>query len=299
MTIKYIEAGVLLAAYHEYGAADGWPCILCHGFPYDALAYRDTATALAEQGARVVVPYLRGYGTTRFLSPDTLRSGQQGALGADLLAFMDALEIDRAILGGYDWGGRAACVVAALWPERAAGLISGNSYNIQNIAKSWHPAAPEQESAYWYQYYFHSERGRRGLDENRDVLARLLWRQWSPTWHFDDATFAATAASFTNPDFVEVVIHSYRHRYGLILGDPAYATIEERLSAQPPIRVPAITIDGSVDGVATDTSHHAPKFEAHREHRLFDDAGHNLPQEKPAEWTKAVLDLHAIVQATG
>lgn len=299
MTIKYIDAGVLLTAYHEYGDAGGWPCILCHGFPYDALAYRDTAQVLAEQGARVIVPYLRGYGTTRFLSPETVRSGQQGALAADLLALMDALEIDRTIVGGYDWGGRAACVVAALWPERVEGLISGNSYNIQNIANSWRPAAPEQESAYWYQYYFHSERGRRGLDENRDALARLLWRQWSPTWRFDDATFAATAASFANPDFVEVVIHSYRHRYGLALGDPAYATIEERLSAGPPIRVPAITIDGSVDGVATDTTGHARKFEAYREHRVFDDAGHNLPQEKPAEWTKAVLDLRAIVQAAG
>ena len=293
-TVKTIDAGVLSVAYLEYGPASGWPCVLGHGFPYDVHAYAEAAPLLAEAGARVIVPYLRGYGPTRFLNAETPRSGEQAALGADLLALMDALHIERAVLGGYDWGGRAACIVAALWPERAQALVSGNSYNIQNIARAMEPASPPEEAALWYQYYFHGERGRRGLAKNRRDIARLLWRMWSPTWACDDAAFERTASAFDNPDFVEVVIHSYRHRYGLIAGDPAYAQIEARLAAQPPIAVPAITIDGDADGVNPGTAHHANKFVGPYEHRIFAGAGHNLPQERPQEWARAVIDARSM-----
>jgi pimeloyl-ACP methyl ester carboxylesterase len=290
-TVKTIDAGVLSIAYLEYGPVSGWPCIMGHGFPYDVHAYSDTAPMLAEAGARVVVPYLRGYGPTRFLRVKTPRSGEQAALGADLLALMDALKIERAILGGYDWGGRAACVVSALWPERAIALVSGNSYNIQDIAHAMEPASPAEEAAFWYQYYFHSERGRRGLEKDRRGIAHLLWRMWSPTWAFDDTTtFERTAKAFDNPDFVDVVIHSYRHRYGLVAGDPAYAPIEAALASQPPITVPTITIDGDADGVNTGTAHHSKKFMGPHEHRIFGGAGHNLPQERPEEWARAVID---------
>jgi pimeloyl-ACP methyl ester carboxylesterase len=288
--VKTIGAGVLSTAYLEYGDASGWPCILGHGFPYDVHAYSEGAPILAEAGAHVIIPYLRGYEPTRFLKAETPRSGEQAALGADLLALMDALKIERAVLGGYDWGGRAACVVAALWPERAVALVSGNSYNIQNIAHAMDPASPSEEAALWYQYYFHNERGRRGLEKDRRGVARLLWRMWSPTWPFDDATFERTATAFDNPDFVDVVIHSYRHRYGLAPGDPAYASIEAALAAQPPIVVPSITIDGDADGVNPGTAHHAAKFVGAHEHRIFRGAGHNLPQERPEEWARAVID---------
>jgi len=295
-TIKTIDAGVLSIAYLEYGPAFGWPCILGHGFPYDVHAYGETAPLLAEAGARVIVPYLRGYGPTRFLSAKTPRSGEQAALGADLLALMDALDIEHAILGGYDWGGRAACIVAALWPERIVALVSANSYNIQDIARAMEPASPEEEAAFWYQYYFHSERGRRGLTKDRRAIARLLWRMWSPTWAFDDATFERTAGGFDNPDFVDIVIHSYRHRYGLAPGDPQYAPIEAALAAQPPIKVPAITIDGDADGVNPGRKHHAARFAAAHEHRIFKGAGHNLPQERPKEWARAVIDARAMAK---
>lgn len=297
MELSKVEAGVLEIAYLAQGPADGWPCIMGHGFPYDVHAYTDAARMLAEAGARVIVPYLRGYGPTRFLSPDTPRSGEQAALGADLLALMNALSIDRAVLGGYDWGGRAACVVAALWPERVMALVSGNSYNIQNIARSWEPLGPAEEAALWYQYYFHSERGRRGLAQDRRGIARLLWRMWSPTWAFEDATFARSAAAFDNPDFVDVVIHSYRHRFGLVPGDPAVAHIETRLVAQPPIAVPTISVDGDADGVNVGTAHHAAKFTGPHEHRIFADTGHNMPQERPRDWVRAVLDARKM--ATG
>src|SRR5208283_3586616 len=210
MTLRSIGAGALRAAYEEHGPADGWPCVLGHGFPYDAQAYAEVAPILAEAGARVIVPYLRGFGPTQFLRAETPRSGEQAALGADLLALMDALEIERAVLGGYDWGGRAACVVSALWPDRVVALVSGNSYNIQDIARAMEPASPVEEAAFWYQYYFHSERGQRGLTKDRRAIARLLWRLWSPTWAFDQATFERTASAFDNPDFVEVVVRSYR-----------------------------------------------------------------------------------------
>ena len=291
--LRRIEAGVLEIAYHESGPADGPPVLLMHGFPYDIHTYAEVAPLLAAEGCRTIVPYMRGYGGTRFLSADTPRSGEQAAFGADLLALLDALQIDRAVLAGYDWGGRAACVVAALWPERCAGLVSLNSYNIQNIARAMEPDTPENEHSLWYQYYFHSERGRAGLQKDRKAIARLLWKLWSPTWRFDDATFERSAAAFDHPDFVEVVIHSYRHRFGLVAGDPAYADIDRQLAAQPVIRVPAITFDGIDDGVRppADASAHAPRFSGPRSHRLVPGVGHNLPQEAPRAFADAVLEL--------
>ncbi|WP_027730536.1 alpha/beta hydrolase [Variovorax paradoxus] len=291
--LRKIEAGVLEIAYYETGPSDGPPVLLMHGFPYDIHTYAEVAPMLAGQGCRVIVPYMRGYGSTRFLHDATPRSGEQAAFGADLLALLDALEIDRAVLAGYDWGGRAACVAAALWPGRCAGLVSLNSYNIQNIAKAMEPDTPENEHSLWYQYYFHSERGRAGLAKDRRALTRLLWRLWSPTWKFDDATFERSAAAFDHPDFVEVVIHSYRHRFGLVAGDPAYADIERRLAAQPAITVPAITFDGIDDGVRppADASAHAQRFSGPRSHRLVPGAGHNLPQEAPRIFADAVLEL--------
>ncbi|WP_354355313.1 alpha/beta fold hydrolase [Variovorax boronicumulans] len=288
-----IKAGVLDVAYHEAGPASGPPVLLMHGFPYDIHTYAEVAPMLAEQGCRVIVPYMRGYGATRFLSNATPRSGEQAAFGADLLALLDVLKIERAVLAGYDWGGRAACVVAALWPGRCAGLVSLNSYNIQNIAKAMEPDTAENEHSLWYQYYFHSERGRAGLQKDRNAVAKLLWKLWSPTWRFDDATFARSAAAFEHPDFVDVVIHSYRHRFGLVPGDPAYAEIERRLAAQPTIAVPAITFDGIDDGVRppADASAHAHRFSGPRSHRLVPGAGHNLPQEAPRVFADAVLEL--------
>lgn len=296
---KTIAAGVLQVAYLDYGPRDGWPCVMCHGFPYDVQAYAEAAPILAAAGARVIVPYLRGYGPTRFVSVDTPRSGEQAALAADLLALLDALELKSAVVGGYDWGGRAACIVAALWPQRVVALVSGNSYNIQDIARAMTPASAEVEAAFWYQYYFHSERGRRSLSADRRDITQFLWRTWSPTWTFDAATFERTVASFDNPDFVEVVIHSYRHRFGLVPGDPAVAAIEQRLTAQPAITVSSITIDGDADGVIGSTAHHRRKFTGQHEHRVFKTAGHNLPQERPVEWAHAVLDARGMAMVRG
>jgi pimeloyl-ACP methyl ester carboxylesterase len=290
--IQFIDAGALNVAYSESGVPDGWPVVLLHGFPYDIHAYDGVAPVLAAEGARVIVPYLRGFGPTRFLSPDTPRSGQQAALGADLLALLDGLGIGSAVLAGYDWGGRAACVVAALWPERVRGLVSYNSYNIQDIATSLEPGTAEDEYGIWYQYYFHGERGRAGLAKDRRSFCRLLWRLWSPIWQFDDATFDQTAGAFDNPDFVDVVIHSYRHRFALVAGDPALEAIEQRLAALPNITVPTVTLDGNADGIRpSGTAAHAAHFTGHHEHRVIDNAGHNLPQEDPRAFTDAVLTV--------
>ena len=291
--LKFIHADPLNIAYFESGPADGLPVFLMHGFPYDIHTYAEVAPMLAAAGCRVIVPYLRGFGPTRFLSDATPRSGEQAALGADLLALMDALAVPRAVLAGYDWGGRAACVVAALWPERCAGLVSFNSYNIQNIAQAMAPDTPANEHSLWYQYYFHNERGRAGLANNRRALTKLLWKLWSPTWSFDDATFDRSAAAFDNPDFVEVVIQSYRHRYGLVPGDPAYAEIERRLAAQPAITVPTITFDGADDGVRppAPAAAHAHRFTGPRSHRVVPGVGHNMPQEVPRVFADAVLEL--------
>ncbi len=294
--MERVAVGALEIACTAEGPADGWPVILSHGFPYGPESYTDVVPILTAAGARVIVPFLRGYGPTRFRDSTAMRSGEQAVLGADLLGLMDALEIGQAVLGGYDWGGRAGCVVAALWPARVSALVSVNGYNIQNIARSMEPAPAEDEHAYWYQYYFHSERGRAGLSVNRRQICELLWRLWSPGWKFDQATFDATAAHFDNPDFVDVVIHSYRHRFGLVGGDPSVADIEQRLAAQPDISVPSITIDGDSDGVmgAGGTAHHARRFTGPHEHRIFAGAGHNVPQEAPAAFAQAILDAHAL-----
>jgi pimeloyl-ACP methyl ester carboxylesterase len=289
---RSIDAGVLRVAYDEHGETHARPVVLLHGFPYDAHAYDNVAPMLAADGFRVIVPWLRGYGATRFLSDATPRSGQQAALAADLLALLDALRIDQALLGGYDWGGRAACIVSALWPERVRGLVSVNGYNLQDIPNSGRPAAPEKEYRHWYQYYFHSERGRAGLAANRRELCRLLWRLWSPEWAFSDADFERTAASFDNPDFVDVVIQSYRHRYGLAAGDPAFETIEHRLTAQPPIAVPTVTLDGDADGVSGGGTPAPGRFTGRHEHRVVEGGiGHNLPQEAPAAFAQAMRDV--------
>jgi len=291
--LRHVDAGVLNVAYYEAGSANEPVVVLLHGFPYDIHSYVDVAPQLAAQGCRVIVPYLRGYGTTRFRDEKTPRSGEQAAVGADLIALMDALAIKRAVFAGYDWGGRAACIGAALWPECCAGLVSVNGYLIQDIARAMVPARPEREVPLWYQYYFQLERGRAGLAANRRGIARILWQQWSPNWHFDDACFERTAAAHDNPDYVDVVIHSYRHRFGLADGDPQYADIQRRLAALPVITVPAITMDGDGDGVAaaTDGAAQAAKFAGRRTHRVIPRAGHNLPQEEPEAFAAAVMEL--------
>jgi pimeloyl-ACP methyl ester carboxylesterase len=291
--IRHARTPVLDIAYEEAGPPDGPPVVLLHGFPYAPRAYDAVAPILAAAGRRCVVPYLRGYGPTRFLHAGTPRSGEQAALGQDLLHLLDALRIPRAVLAGYDWGGRAACVVSALWPERCAGLVTCTGYNIQDIAAAARPLDPEQEHRFWYQYYFHTERGRAGLQANRRGMARLLWRLWSPNWAFGEAALDESARAFDNPDFVEVVIHSYRHRYGYAPGDPALEGIEARLAAQPRIAVPTIAPHGAADGVGPlETSErHARHFSGPYERRIIPLAGHNLPQEEPEAFARAVLDL--------
>jgi len=251
------------------------------------------APSLGAEGYRVIVPYLRGYGPTRFLSTTTLRSGQQAALARDLLDLLNTLSIPRAALVGYDWGGRAACIVAALWPERVRCLVSGDGYNIQDIAAFAAPQPPETELRLWYQYYLHTPRGRAGLAANRRELGDLLWRLWSPSWRFDDSTYAQTALSFDNPDFVDVVVHSYRHRYGYAVGDPMLETIEIALTKKPKIRVPTISLCGAHDGVSPpplkDTD--ADCFTGSYERRVLPGVGHNIPQEAPAETLSALREL--------
>ena len=293
MTLRRVQTSVLDIAYEESGPETGVPVVLLHGWPFDVRAFDEVAPRLAAAGHRVIVPYLRGYGPTRFLSASTIRSGEQAALGQDLLDLLDALKIDRAILAGFDWGGRAACVVSALWPDRVLGLVTCTGYQVQDIANSIKPADPEQERRFWYQYYFHTERGRNGLAQMRGDLTKLLWRMWSPKWNFDDATFARTAASFDNADFVEVTIHSYRHRAGNAVGDPTYAAVEAKLSKLPKITVPTIVIHGAVDEVNPpdkSLSHHK-YFTGRYERRVFHNVGHNPPQEAPREFADAVLAL--------
>ncbi|MCO6415462.1 alpha/beta hydrolase [Siccirubricoccus sp. KC 17139] len=293
--IRTIPTPTLEIAYEETGPAEGPPVVLLHGFPYAPRGYDAVVARLAAAGRRCLVPYLRGYGPTRFLSPATPRSGQQAALGQDLLDFLDALRIERAVLGGYDWGGRAACIVAALHPARAAALVTCTGYNIQDIAGAARPAPAEAEHRLWYQYYFHTPRGEAGLAADRRGIARLLWRLWSPTWSFDDATFAASASAFDTPDFVPVVIQSYRHRYGYAPGDPALAAMEAALARRPPIAVPSINLHGEDDGVGPpeNSAGHHRFFTGPYERRLVPRTGHNVPQEAPDAFARAVLDLPA------
>ena len=293
VTHKHIRTTTLDVAYEESGNPGGAPVLLMHGWPYDPRCYDDVVPPLVAAGCRVIVPYLRGFGATRFLSADTPRSGQQAALGNDLRELLDALGIERATLAGYDWGGRAACIVAALWPERVRGLVTGNGYNIQNIAASAKPVAPAQEHRFWYQYYFHTERGRAGLEQNRRALCRYIWQIWSPDWSFDDATYEKSAVSFDNPDFVAVTIQSYRHRFGYAAGDPALEPIEERLAAQPAIAVPIIVLHGEVDGIQPPVAseQQARFFTGPYQRRVLPKIGHNLPQEAPLAVAAAILEL--------
>lgn len=293
--VATVRTPALEIAYLESGPPDGPPVVLLHGWPSDPHDWDGVASPLAAHGCHVLVPWLRGYGPTRFLHAATPRSGQQAALGADVRDFMDALGIVRALLAGYDWGGRGACVCAALWPHRVRGLVSINGYNVQNIRRSGQPAAAAQEYRHWYQWYFHTERGRAGLQQNRRDIARLLWRLWSPNWRFDEATFEATAASFDNPDFVDVTIQSYRHRYGNAPGDPSLEQLEERLAQQPPITVPTIVLHGACDGVGPpeQSEGHARNFTARYERRVIPVAGHFLSRETPEAVVQALRDLLA------
>jgi pimeloyl-ACP methyl ester carboxylesterase len=291
--IKHVRTATLDVAYEESGKADGTPVFLLHGWPYDPRCYDEVAPPLAAAGGRVIVPYLRAFGPTRFLSAQTPRSGQQAALGNDLRELMDALSIDRAVLAGYDWGGRAACIVAALWPERVRALVTVNGYNIQDIAGSVKPVAPAQEHRFWYQYYFHAERGHAGLEQNCRALCRYIWSIWSPNWDFDDATFERSAASFDNPDFVAVTIQSYRHRFGHAPGDPALEAIEKRLAGRPKIPVPTIALQGEADGIMPPqgSEQHAAFFSGPYQRRVLPKIGHNPPQEAPAVFAETVLEL--------
>lgn len=291
--MQTVRTPALEIAYQESGPADGQPIILLHGWPSDPHDWDDVAPPLASYGFRVLVPWLRGFGPTRFLDAAISRSGQQAALGADVRDFMDALGIKNAWLAGYDWGGRGACVTAALWPQRVRGLVSITGYNIQSIANSGKPAAAAQENRYWYQWYFQTERGRAGLQQNRRDICRLLWQLWSPNWQFDDATFAATAQSFDNPDFVDVTIQSYRHRYANAPGDPTLELLEQRLAQQPPITVPTIVLHGACDGVgpAAQSETHARHFTARYERRVVPVAGHFLSRETPEAVVQAIRNL--------
>jgi len=294
--MKNIRAGVLETHYYEDGPRNGWPVILSHGFPYDIHAYDEVVPILVHNGARVIRPYLRGFGPTRFIAETTPRMGQQAALGSDLLAFIDALKLKKVILGGYDWGGLSSCVVAALWPERVAALVSYASYDINDIERMRQPFEPMLESVIWYQNLFQLERGRLCLEKYRRQLCRLLWQQWSPAWDFDETTFNTTAASFENPDFVDVVIGCYRHCMGMISGLPAYEVLEKKLAAKPAITVPSVTLDGLDDPLKPGgTKTHAKMFTGFHEHRVVK-CGHNLPQEKPAEFAEAILQAKKVAQ---
>jgi pimeloyl-ACP methyl ester carboxylesterase len=291
--LRCVRTDTLEVAYFEAGPADGDVALLLHGFPYDIHSYVDVIPRLAGAGLRVIVPYLRGHGGTRFLESTAPRSGQQAAIGADVVSLMDALEIRRAILAGYDWGGRAACVAAALWPERCAGAVVVGSYLIQDITVAMTPIRPDLEAGFWYFYYFLTERGRAGLTANAREIARVIWARNSPRWRFDDATLERAATAFDNPDYVEVVLHSYRHRLGLAPGYAPYDDIERQLATQPPITVPVVTLDGLADGnfPATDGTASALHFTGPRVHRQVPDAGHNLPQEAPAAFADAVIEV--------
>ncbi|HEY4358522.1 MAG TPA: alpha/beta hydrolase [Acidobacteriaceae bacterium] len=280
-------------AYEQSGPSEGTPVLLLHGFPYDVRQYDTLRKSAHMEGLRVIVPYLRGFGGTRYLSKEIRRSGQQAALGKDVLEFLDALEIEKAVLVGYDWGGRAACVAAALWPDRVRGIVS-DGYSIQSLAKSAiTPESAEQEHQFWYQWYFQTERGRQGLAENRRELSRLLWTMWSPGWRFSEEEFAQTARSFDNPDFVDTVIHGYRHRYANAIGDPSLQPLEDRLAGKPKITLPAITVHGAEDRVhpASKSAEEAPQFTSFYDRRILAGVGHCVPAEAPVEMGVAIADI--------
>ena len=288
-SLKQIDADALDVGYAEDGPADGPPVILLHGWPYDIYSYVDVAPILAAKGYRVLVPYLRGYGSTRFRAADTVRNGQQAALAQDIVAFMDALKIDRAVLAGYDWGARTADIVAAVWPQRVKALVSVSGYLIVNLVANQQPLSPQAEHGWWYQYYFATDRGVRGYRQNTHDFNKLIWREASPTWKFDDATYDRTAAAFANPDHVDIVIHNYRWRLGLAQGEPQYDDLDRKLAASPPITVPAITIGSDFDGPNKDGAAYRKMFTGPYSHRILDGIGHNVPQEAPQAFADAVV----------
>ena len=294
-SLRQINAGSLNVGYAEAGPTDGPPVILLHGWPYDIHSYVDVTPALASAGYHVIVPYLRGYGTTRFLSSATVRNGQQSILGVDVIALMDALKIEKATIGGFDWGARTANIIAALWPERCKAMVSVSGYLIGNQQAGKMPLPPEAELQWWYQYYFATQRGRDGYDKYRREFSKLIWKLASPQWAFDDATFERSAASFDNPDHVSIVIHNYRWRLGLAEGEPQYDELEKRLAQAPAIAVPTITLEGDANGAPhPDASSYARKFSGKYAHRIIKGGvGHNLPQEAPQAFTEAVVAVAA------
>jgi pimeloyl-ACP methyl ester carboxylesterase len=292
-SLKQVEAGVLRIGYADLGPSDGPAVVLLHGWPYDIHSFVDVAPLLASAGYRVIVPYLRGYGTTRFLSGDTPRNGQQSAVAVDIIAFMDALAIKQAVIGGFDWGARTANIIAALWPERCKAMVSVSGYLIGNQASGKLPLPPGAELQWWYQYYFATERGRTGYDKYRHDFSKLIWRIASPKWNFDDATFDRTAAAFDNPDHVAIVIHNYRWRLGLVDGETKYNELEKRLAEGPVIGVPTVTLEGDANGAPhPEPATYASKFSGKYTHRLIKGGiGHNLPQEAPRAFAQAVIDV--------
>src|SRR2546429_1678981 len=291
--LKQVDAGVLNIGYAEVGPSDGLPVVLLHGCPYDIHSFVEVVPMLASAGYRVIVPYLRGYGTTRFLSGDTFRNGQQSVIAVDIIALMDALRIEQAILGGFDWGARTADIIAALWPERCKALVSVSGYLIGSQQAGKVPLPPQAELEWWYQYYFATERGRAGYDKYRHDFSKLIWQIASPKWDFDDATFDRSAASFDNADHVAIVIHNYRWRLGLAEGEPKYADLEKRLAAGPDITVPAITLEGDANGAPhPDASSYARQFSGSYAPRIITGGvGHNVPQEAPQAFAQAIVDV--------
>jgi pimeloyl-ACP methyl ester carboxylesterase len=290
-TLKQVDAGALNVGYVDDGPPDGRPVVLLHGWPYDVHSYAEVTPRLASAGYRVIVPYLRGYGTTRFLSDDSVRNGQQAALGVDAIALMDALGIDRAVIGGFDWGARTANVVAALWPERCKATVPISGYLIGNQEANRNPLPPTAELSWWYQFYFATERGRAGYDRFRNDFAKLIWHTASPTWEFDDETFARSAAAFANPDHVDIVIHNYRWRIGVAEGEPAYDDLEAQLAKAPVVSVATITMESDANGAPhPEPSAYREKFPGPYEHRNVEGVGHNLPQEAPEAFAQAIVD---------
>jgi pimeloyl-ACP methyl ester carboxylesterase len=288
--LKQVDAGLLSVAYAEDGPPNGQPVILLHGWPYDIHSYVDVAPALAAKGYRVIVPFLRGYGTTTFRSSDTFRNGQQSAVAQDVIALMDALHIPEAVIGGFDWGSRTAGIVAALWPERCKALVAVSGYLITNLQANLKPLPPEAEYGWWYQYYFATERGVAGYEQNTHDFNKLIWKNASPKWKFDDATYDRTASAFTNPDHVAIVIHNYRWRLSLAHGEPQYDALEQQLAAMPTITVPTITVASDFDGAAADGKSYRNKFSGKYAHRILTGIGHNVAQEAPQDFTNAVVD---------
>jgi len=292
--LKQIDAGPLNVGYVDEGPPDGPPVILLHGWPYDIHSYLDVVPLLTAKGFRVLVPYLRGYGSTHFRSADTVRNGQQAALASDVIDFMDAVKIPSAILGGFDWGARNADVVAAIWPERVKALVAVSGYIIVNLEANQQPLPPQAELGWWYQYYFSTDRGLRGYRQNTRDFNKLIWHNASPTWNFDDDTYDRSAGAFDNPDHVDIVIHNYRWRLGLAKGEPRYDAVEAKLAAKPTIGVPTITIGSDFDGPAKDGATYRKMFTGKYSHRILDGIGHNVPQEAPKDFAAAIIDANAL-----